>query len=377
MNSNLAVRAKGLREMLEASKLQIAMALPRHMTPERMIRVALTAARKDSKILRCSLTSIVGAVVEASQLGLEPDGVLGYAYLVPYKDVCTLIPGYKGLIALAKRTGDVANIWANPVFEGDTFDYMEGLHRDLKHRPNLDTENREDPRKLTYVYAVVTFKDGRDPDFEVMTAAQVRAIQDRSRAKAGPWQTDFVEMARKTAIKRLLKRHDLSPEVRQAQAMDDAMASGSPFDFSERVQATVGAGIKETEPAPSPDRQTEPGRPGPESRSTLDVFADDMEDEGPGDEETGEAENQQRSPEDGPDADEAKPDRRRRATCVATLREAIRRLGNAEARRLRDGVLAEHGLPPEAADVDSMDLDVLRHLTRVLEHAPTPEKDAS
>lgn len=367
MSNSLAVRAKDLRSMLDASKGQIAMALPRHMTPERMIRVALTAARKDSKLMTCDLTSIVGAVMEASQLGLEPDGVLGYAYLVPYGQTCTLIPGYKGLIALAKRTGDVANIWAMPVFKGDRFDYEEGIHRDLKHKPNLETKDRENPKNLEFVYAVVTFKDGRDPDFEVMTTAQVKGIQAKAKAHRGPWTTDFVEMARKTAIKRLLKRHDLSPEVAQANALDDAAFAGAPIDFSERVPDAV----KATATASKPEKKS------------LDKLADDLtEDDGdqpaPWDR-WGHDNGQQQEPEpegeEAPEADKPKPkpDRRQRKTCISVIQERMKAVGQERTLQIRDEIMQANGLESTATDPNSMPIEVVREIASAMESAVDPE----
>lgn len=351
--------------MLDASKGQIAMALPRHLTPERMVRVALTAARKDSKIMNCDLTSVVGAVVEASQLGLEPDGVLGYAYLVPYGQTCTLIPGYKGLIALAKRTGDVANIWAMPVFKGDHFDYEEGLHRDLKHKPNLETKDRENPKNLEFVYACVTFKDGRDADFEVMTTAQVKQIQAKAKAQRGPWVSDFVEMARKTVIKRLLKRHDLSPEVAQAQALDDAAFKGQPIDFADRVPDVVKATATVTKT---------------EKKGVLDNLTDNLEkgspedDPAPWDSWGNDGEQQ---PEGGqqPEDDQPQPDRRQRKTCIAVIQERMKVLGQERTLQIRDEIMQANDLDPTATDPNSMPIEVVREIARAMEAVEASGKE--
>ena len=354
--TGLAQRANQLNSLLERSKEQIAKALPRHITPERMIRVALTAARKDSKIMNCDPLTVVGAVVEASQLGLEPDGALGYAYLVPYGNKCTLIPGYRGLIALAKRTGKVANIYANVVHEGDEFTYEEGLHRDLKHKPDLSAE--PDPSRILFVYAVITFKDGSDPDFEVMTVGQVNAIRDRSRAGSGPWKTDYAEMARKTAIRRLLKRHDLSPEVQRAHALESAAEQGAPITGVAEAKKPSDdeklMKLLESDQAPEPEDGPEDG---PEDLDDYDFGMDSPEPEP--------VEEPPTEPED-PESEQPKqPDRRQRKTCVAEIKKQVKRIGKDAAIAIRNRIVPEDVTP----NPETMDIGLLRKLTRALESA--------
>lgn len=221
--------AGSLRTMLEKSKDQIQLALPRHMTAERMIRVAMTAVQRQPKLLECTPLSVVGAVVEASQLGLEPDGILGQAYLVPYFNNKTkrveaqLQPGYRGLIALARRSGEVSTIYAELVYEADTFKISKGDSPKLKHEPNYDAEDRG---KLRGAYAVVIYKDG-GKDFEYMPLAELDKIRQQSKAaQFGPWQTHPEEMYRKCPIRRLAKRLPLSPEFQRAAVLDEYVDAG-------------------------------------------------------------------------------------------------------------------------------------------------------
>lgn len=212
--------------LLEKMKPEIARALPSHMRPERMLRIVLTEFRRSEKLQRCDPFSIISAVVQCAQIGLEP-GLLGQAYLVPYGRECTLVPGYQGLVDLARRTGNVSDIYANVVREQDEFQYETGLNLVLRHVPyNGD----DDPGPMKKVYAVAKFKDGTS-HAEVMSRRDVEVIRNRSagykNSSAGPWSTDFDEMARKTVIRRLCKQLPKSPELATALALDDAAMRGS------------------------------------------------------------------------------------------------------------------------------------------------------
>jgi recombination protein RecT len=206
---------KSLKQLLmsDAIKRQLAVALPKHMSADRMARVALTALLRVPKLAQCTQASFMECLLTCSQLGLEPDGRL--AHLIPYKDVCTLIIDYKGLVALARRSGNVATIHADVVCENDEFDYNAG---ELKcHRVDF----RRDRGAMYAVYAKVRMKDGTE-QCEVMSRAEVESVRNRSRAgKNGPWVTDFNEMAKKTAFRRLSKWLELSPEYRDALSVDD------------------------------------------------------------------------------------------------------------------------------------------------------------
>lgn len=242
-----------LMSMLDQSKQQIAMALPQHMTADRMIRIAITAVRKQPKLLDCSSLSIVGCIIEASQLGLYPDGILGDAYLVPYFNGKTrqmeaqLQPGYRGLINLARRSGMVSSIYSEPVYACDKFKVELGTEHTIVHEPNYDDDKRgiekDDmgvPVGMRGVYAVVKFKDGTS-DFEYMPLHRIMDIRNNSKSKNkdgdvfGPWSTHFEEMARKTPIRRLAKRLPLSPEFQKAAILDEYVDAGVAPDLASEV----------------------------------------------------------------------------------------------------------------------------------------------
>ncbi|ELK47210.1 recombination protein RecT [Halobacillus sp. BAB-2008] len=195
-------------------------ALPKHMDADRLGRIAMTTIRQNPKLLECSIPSLMGAVMQAAQLGLEP-GLIGHCYLVPFyngkmkeTDVQFII-GYKGMIDLARRSGHIESIYAHTVHDNDEFEYELGLHPKLVHKPS--TGERGD---MNFVYAVAHFKDG-GYQFEVFSRNDVDKVKERSKAgKFGPWQTDYEEMAKKTVIRRMFKYLPISVEI-QNQATND------------------------------------------------------------------------------------------------------------------------------------------------------------
>ena len=205
-----------LGELLQSVefKAKIAAALPRHMTADRMIRVALTAAMRNPAIGTCTPNSVIKCLLDCSAFGLEPDG--RNAHLIPYGKECTLIFDYKGLISLARRSGQVSYIHCDVVYHGDEWSYSYGTKAHLRHVPNL--ENRTD--KVRAVYSFVRLKDGSE-DFLVMGPDEIEKVRKSSRAKSGPWFDWWGEMAKKTVFRRHSKWLPLSPEVMDAIERDD------------------------------------------------------------------------------------------------------------------------------------------------------------
>lgn len=217
---------------------QLKLALPRHVTPERLARIVLTQVRLNPKLAECTRTSFLGAVMECAQLGLEP-GVLGQAWIIPYKNkgtlTATLVVGYRGLVALAWRSEQLASVQAHVVYSSDTFVYERGLEPKLKHQPG-DGDERED--EITHAYAVLKTTTGGTL-FEVMSRAQINRIRNRSRASdSGPWVTDYAEMAKKTVLKRLFKLAPLSVELARGLQADDEAEIGSAQAFGSEIDVT-------------------------------------------------------------------------------------------------------------------------------------------
>lgn len=217
-------------------KQQMALALPKHMTADRLARIALTEVRKNPKLAQCDQTSFLGAIMQLAALGLEPGGALGHAYLLPFdkrekvngqwKTVSTevqLIVGYRGMIDLARRSGQIQSIEARAVYAKDSFGVRLGLDSSIEHVPAWDEVDRGE---LTFVYAVAKLKDG-GVQFDVMSRAEIEKIRARSKAGAnGPWVSDFEEMAKKTVLRRLFKYLPVSIEMQRAVGLDEQAAAG-------------------------------------------------------------------------------------------------------------------------------------------------------
>lgn len=205
---------------------QIKAALPRHMTPERLARIVTTEIRKVPKLAECTPVSFFGAVIQCAQLGLEPGNALGHAYLLPYGKDVQLIIGYRGMIDLARRSGQIVSIDARAVYEGDRFECRLGLDPHIEHEPDWSNPNRTQGDKLQFVYAVAKLKDG-GIQFDVMSRAEIEAIRARSKAgNGGPWKSDYQAMALKTVVRRLFKFLPVSIEMQTAVGIDERAESG-------------------------------------------------------------------------------------------------------------------------------------------------------
>ena len=212
-----------LQQYIKQMEREIKKALPSVITPERFTRIVLSALSTNPKLAETTPQSFLGAMMTAAQLGVEPNTPLGQAYLIPYRNKgvmeCQFQLGYKGLIDLAYRSGEISIIQAQVVYSEDTFTYSFGLEPTLKHIPA--SSDRGEP---TYVYAVFKTKEG-GYGFEVMSIEAIRSFAQRY-SKAydnGPWQTNFEEMAKKTVLKRVLKYAPLKTEFLRGMAQDETI----------------------------------------------------------------------------------------------------------------------------------------------------------
>lgn len=236
-----------IRESIDKMLPQIAKVLPKHLSVDRVARIAMTTIQKNPKLAECDIKSLLGAVMAASQVGLEVDDILGQAYLVPFwnnkerRFDAQLQIGYKGFLDLARRSGQVINIVSQIVYENDEFDFEYGFDEKLRHKPA--TTNRG---KLIYAYAYANLKDeGRV--FEVLTYDDIEKARMSSSSQKdfntkkvslkpiGIWAEHYEAMARKTAIRRLAKYLPLSVELLRATALDEN-ADSSGVDYSKYVE---------------------------------------------------------------------------------------------------------------------------------------------
>lgn len=209
---------------------QMALAMPKSMTPDRLTRIVMTECRKTPALLKCAPESFYGAVLQCAALGLEPGSALGHCYLLPFgngKDKqgrpnAQLIIGYRGMIDLARRSGQIISLQAYCVHEQDTFNYKLGLDPDIEHIP----ASVADRGKVTHVYAVAKLK-GDGVQFEVMSRAEIEKVRTSSKAgNSGPWSFHWEEMAKKTVIRRLFKYLPVSIEAVRAVEIDEKTDRG-------------------------------------------------------------------------------------------------------------------------------------------------------
>jgi recombination protein RecT len=273
-------------------KEQLERALPKHIPPEALTRAFITAMRKNPVLFECERVTIYASLMQAGQLGLIVDGVLGHGHLVPFKNKrggrdCVFIPGYRGYEELAMRSGKVAHIRANVVREKDPFTYREGAHPILEHEKliNQDAGERIGAYAIAHLIAAPT-----QPAFRFLDARRIEAVKARapgSRKKDSPWNgtkngqpDDEDAMWCKTAIIALCKHLQLSPELTRAASLGDQYDAGlgeartidlskagrSGFDLSPRHVDV------ESEPADEPE---EPQDPPQDAETPPDSLGDD------------------------------------------------------------------------------------------------------
>ena len=228
-------KAQSIRALFNDNRVkgEIMKALPKHMTADKLIRVAMTSIQRNPKLMDCNQQSLLGCIMTSAALGLEPDPFLGQAYFVPYwntKKNCyeaQFMPGYRGYIALARRTGELQSVSSQVVYERDFFTLQYGLTEKLDHIPADGSRG-----DIKGAYVIFRYKDGAY-SFDYMTYADIKAIAKRSKTYdekkdewTGPWATDEGEMCKKTVIKRHAKLTPMSVEFNKASALEDRVHMG-------------------------------------------------------------------------------------------------------------------------------------------------------
>lgn len=230
-------------EKVQRQQDAVAKALPAGMDAARFVRMVLTEMRNTPALMECSSGSLLGAMMVSAQLGLEPGGPLGQAYLIPrwnnklgMKEASFQL-GFRGLVQLAARAGVTlaARTVRGPLDDlpGDHFEWEYGTSEYLRHRPEIDTS-----RPSIAWYAVAHFVDARPAMFTVID----RNVADRARAAGsagdfGPWKDHYDAMAEKTAAIRLAKWLPLTTEAAYAVAADGAVVSGPEATLEDAARA--------------------------------------------------------------------------------------------------------------------------------------------
>lgn len=221
----LAKKQKTMKDYVESMSGEIAKALPSVITPERFTRITLSALSTNPQLQQTTPQSFLGAMMTAAQLGVEPNTPLGQAYLLPYKNKgvleCQFQLGYRGLMDLAYRSGEISVIQAHTVYENDEFHYEFGLEPKLEHKPAI-----KDRGDAVAYYAMFKTKDG-GYGFEVMSVQDVK-LHAKKYSKSydsaySPWTTNFDEMAKKTVLKRVLKYAPLKSDFARQVTADESI----------------------------------------------------------------------------------------------------------------------------------------------------------
>lgn len=208
-----------VRSLLLQMEQQLEAALARQMPVDRFVRAALTSLRRTPKLLECDALSLLGALMECAQLGLDPDSHLGHVYLVPFKGKVQLILGYRGIIRLARRSGDLSHIEARVVYSSDDFSVVFGSDRErlLRHVPAP-----VDRGDLIAAYAIARFRDGQEL-YDVVWEDDIKEAMASSRGvneEDSPWKVHRAAMWRKTAVRRLEPFLPLDPIAQRGFALD-------------------------------------------------------------------------------------------------------------------------------------------------------------
>lgn len=245
-------RAVGIRGDIQRMEKQFALALPEHVTPERFVRVVLTAVNSNPDLQKADRESVLAAAMKCAQDGLLPDG--REAALVVYGSKASYLPMIAGVLVKVRRSGELKTINAHVVYEKDAFTYTLGDDEKIDHQPFMDG-----PRgKPLAVYAIAKTKDGGIYR-EVMSIAEVEQVRNVSRAKNnGPWVQWWGEMARKTVLRRLSKRLPMSTDLQQVFSRDDEH-----YDLTKQAQGQaqlrrLHADFDEPEAPASPDTTAGP-----------------------------------------------------------------------------------------------------------------------
>jgi recombination protein RecT len=270
-----------LQNLLEKYKGQIAVALPRHLTPERMIRIALTAVSQTPRLMECNPYTVCGAIVQASILGLEPNSTLGEAFLVPYWNKkanggkggydCQLQVGYKGHVRLARNSGEISMVDAQPVCEGDTFEFEKGDTPYLKHKWGKSGARGA----IIGYWAGFKTKDGTF-NFEYWSLEEIHEHRDRytkSRDREGkiygPWIDSPDWMCRKTVLIQSLKLAPKSVQLATALAVDEHPDAAFSIDVPLELQPASEPDPPQIQPPQRASAAAAPAMPAVESAPAV------------------------------------------------------------------------------------------------------------
>jgi len=283
-----AKKPETIVDLIQRMTPQIKLALPKHVTADRLARIAVTAIRQNPKLGQCTAISLLGGIMQSAQLGLEPNTPLGHAFLIPYWDSKNRVfeanfqVGYQGIIDLCYRSNIYQVIYAMEVYQNDQFDYRYGLDPYLQHKPANQPEGEP-----IYYYAVYKTSEGGS-DFRVWSREKIIAhakLYSQTFAKDfSPWKTNFDAMAKKTVLKDLLKYARRSVELQRAISIDGSINRANTESGEMIIEADYEIRGEDPPPMPGPNaagkketkkdgaKKTEAPKAAKPSAEKLDLF---------------------------------------------------------------------------------------------------------
>lgn len=268
---NPEAKPKSFSDLITVMEPQFKAALPAHLkaNAERYMRLAMTEMRRNAALAKCDPYSVLGAAMLATQLGLEIGGTLGRAYLIPYGNQCTFVPGWKGLVELATRSGR-ASCWSGVLMIGQKHEYEQG---DSPRLRILEDSDEDDPAKIAYAYAIGRLKGSEYPLIERWSVAKLIKHRDRyNKVGKRHYSYDNWEMyARKVPLLQVLKYLPTTPELEVAQLLDVRAERNQGLTLDAAVLALDGVDDAGAPPATPAEADTAAG--GTAFATDDDVFA--------------------------------------------------------------------------------------------------------
>ena len=251
---------------MEKLKPQIALALPAHMTADRMARLAMTAFSTSPKLQQCTPQSIAGSIMVAAQLGLEP-GVNGAGFLVPYGSTCTFVPGWKGLVDLVARSGR-GTVYTGVIFSDQRYTFTDGARRDLVIHNETDLD---DPQDITHAFAIGWVQGADYPIIELWRVSKIAKHRDKYN-KVGKQHYSFRDWemyCRKVPLLQVLKYMPCSIEVSNAVAVTHAAEAGRGVTIENGIVVDMDAPADPNDPPAAPDERVPGLTPSAEEQAAI------------------------------------------------------------------------------------------------------------
>ena len=232
-----------------------------NISPQQFVQIVLSEIKKSEKLLQAFIenpSSMFASILAGAEIGLIPSDMIGEFYLIPrnvkgsdgkYKQTVTPLVGYKGLVNILLRSGDITRIHTEVVYEGDVFEPVYGLEPNIIHKPNFEVPRTAN--KIRYAYAVAKTKSG-EYQFAVLTRAEIEGIKNLAKYENDLYFNDKMGinrwMEKKAALIQLSKMLPKDYYSKKAITMDGMVSGGAMLTLDEdnKIKIVEGTPIKPT-----------------------------------------------------------------------------------------------------------------------------------